>query len=224
LSHRPAAVIVAAIAAVLAVVPAAAAPAQPRETLRATVGPGFTIFLRHADGTAVTHLDPGEYAIVAEDKSIEHNFHLSGVGVDLFTSVENVETANWTVVFADGQIYRFQCDPHSTTMTGSFGVGNVPQPPPPPVVRRLTASVSATAISVKTSSGARARVVAAGSYRISVRDRSKTQNFHLIGPGVNRKTTVAGTARPTWSVRLRAGRYSYRSDKKRRLRGAFTVR
>ena len=224
MSHRPVAVIVTAIAAVLAVLPAAAAPAQPRETLRATVGPGFTIFLRHADATAVTHLDPGEYAIVVEDKGIEHNFHLSGAGVDMSTSVENVETANWTVVFADGQIYRFMCDPHSTTMSGSFGVGNVPQPPPPPAVRRLSASVSATAISVKTSSGAKARVVAAGSYRISVRDTAKTQNFHLTGPGVNRKTAVAGRSRATWSVRLRAGKYTYRSDRKRRLSGTFTVR
>lgn len=208
----------------LAVLPAAAAPAQPRETLSAEVGPGFTIFLRHANGTAVNHLDPGEYAIVVQDKSIEHNFHLSGAGVNLFTSVENVETANWTVVLADGQIYRFQCDPHSTTMEGTFGVGNVPDPPPPPVVRRMSANVSARAISVKTSSGARARVVAAGSYRISVRDTARTQNFHLTGPGVNRKTAVAGRSRATWSVRLRAGRYSYRSDRNRRLSGKFTVR
>ena len=197
---------------------------QPRETLRAEVGPGFTIFLRHADGTAVTQLDAGEYAIVVEDKAIEHNFHLSGAGVSQFTSVENVETATWTVVFADVQIYRYQCDPHSTTMVKTFKVGNVPDPPPPPAVRRMTASVSAAAISVKTSTGAKARVVAAGSYRISVRDTAKTQNFHLTGPGVNRKTAVAGTSRATWSLRLRAGKYSYRSDRKRRLSGSFTVR
>jgi hypothetical protein len=172
----------------------------------------------------VTQIDAGEYLIVTEDKAIEHNFHLMGAGVDLFTSVENVETTSWTVVFADAQLYRFQCDPHATTMRGSFKVGNVPDPPPPPAVRRLTASVSAKAISVKTSSGARARVVAAGNYRIAVRDTAKTQNFHLTGPGVNRKTSVAGTARPTWSVRLRAGRYTYRSDRNRRLTGRFTVR
>jgi hypothetical protein len=212
------------IAAALAVLPAAAAPVQPRETLNAEVGPGFTIFLRHANGTAVTHLDPGEYAIVVQDKAIEHNFHLLGAGVNQLTSVENVETANWTVVFADGQIYRFQCDPHSTTMRGSFTVGNVPPPPPPPAVRRLSASVSARAISVRTASGGKARVVAAGSYRISVRDTAKTQNFHLKGPGVNRKTAVAGTARATWTLRLRAGKYSYRSDSSRRLSGSFTVR
>lgn len=212
------------IAAALAVLPAAAAPVQPRETLRAEVGPGFTIFLRRADGTAVTHLDPGEYAIVVEDKSIEHNFHLLGAGVSQFTSVENVETVNWTVVFVDGQTYSFQCDPHSTTMRGSFTVGNVPPPPPPPVVRRLSASVGAAAISVRTSSGGRARVVAAGGYRIAVRDTSKKQNFHLSGPGVNRKTAVTRTARATWSVRLRAGKYSYRSDANRRLSGLFTVR
>jgi hypothetical protein len=212
------------IAAALAVLPAAAAPVQPRETLNAEVGPGFTIFLRHADGTAVTHLDPGEFAIVVQDKAIEHNFHLLGAGVNQLTSVENVETANWTVVFADGQIYRFQCDPHSTTMRGSFTVGNVPPPPPPPAVRRLSASVSARAISVRTASGGKARVVAAGSYRISVRDTAKTQNFHLKGPGVNRKTAIAGTARATWTLRLRAGKYSYRSDSSRRLSGSFTVR
>ena len=212
------------IAAALAVLPAAAAPVQPRETLRAEVGPGFTIFLRHADGTAVTHLDPGEYAVAVEDKAIDHNFHLFGSGVEQSTPVETPATVTWTVNFADGQTYRFQCDPHATTMRGSFTVGTVPQPPPPPIVRRLSATVSAVAISMRTSSGAKARVVAAGSYRIAVRDSAKTQNFHLTGPGVNRKTAVAGTSRATWNVRLRAGKYSYRSDKKRRLSGAFTVR
>ncbi|MBA2568301.1 MAG: hypothetical protein H0V11_03040 [Actinobacteria bacterium] len=212
------------IAAALAVLPAAAAPVQPRETLRAEVGPGFTIFLRHPDGTAVTHLEPGEYEVAVEDKAIDHNFHLLGSGVEQSTPVETPATVTWTVNFADGQTYRFQCDPHATTMRGSFTVGTVPQPPPPPIVRRLSATVSAVAISMRTFSGAKARVVAAGSYRIAVRDSAKTQNFHLTGPGVNRKTAVAGTSRATWNVRLRAGKYSYRSDKKRRLSGAFTVR
>ena len=31
----------------------------------------------------------------------------------------------------------------------------------------------------------------AGRYRIVVRDRSHLHNFHLTGPGVNKKTTVA---------------------------------
>lgn len=221
---RPTAVIVALIAAMVAVLPAAARPAQPRETLRAEVGPAFTISLRRADGSAVTHLDPGEYAIVVEDKAIEHNFHLFGTGVEQSTAVETLSTATWTVTFADGQTYRYQCDPHSSTLAGSFTVGNVPAPPPPPAgPSKLNASVSARAIAVRTLSGAKASSVEAGDYRISVRDTSKLQNFHLVGPGVNRKTAVRRTARTTWSLRLRAGIYRYRSDASPRLRGSFRV-
>jgi plastocyanin len=221
---RPAAVIVAVAGSALAVLPAAAAPTQPRETLRAAVNPAAQITLRHADGRTVTHLDPGEYAILVEDTTSEHNFHLLGAGIDQATSVEREETVTWTVTFADAQTYRFQCDPHLDTMRGSFTVGNVPPPPPPAPVRRLNASVSARAISVRTTSGSKARVVAAGRYRIAVRDKAKTQNFHLMGPGVNRKTAIARTARTTWTLNLRRGKYSYRSDRNRRLRGTFTAR
>ena len=223
---RPTAVIVVALAGILGVVPAAAAPTQPRETLRGTVDDSARIFLRHADGRSVTHLEPGQYAIVVEDSSVDHNFHLFGAGVNQTTSVENRETVTWTVNFADAQTYRFQCDPHADTMRGSFTVGSVPPPPPPPPapVRRLTASVTSRAISVRTASGSKARTVARGRYRIAVRDTSRTQNFHLIGPGLNRKTTVGGTAKPTWTVTLRAGTYIYRSDRNRRLRGSFRAR
>jgi hypothetical protein len=224
---RHAAVIVVVLAAFAAVLPTAAAPTQvPRETLNATVGPGFTIFLRHADGRNVTQLAAGEYRIVVDDRSVEHNFHLSGAGVNLATSVENIESVTWDVTFADAQVYRFVCDPHSPTMRGSFNVGNVPPPPPPPPappVRRLTASVTVRAIAVRTATGARARSVRAGRYRIRVRDLARTQNFHLIGPGVNRKTTVAGRSSPTWALTLRRGTYRYRSDSNRRLRGSFRV-
>lgn len=223
---RETAVIVAVAAAFVAVVPAAAAPAQqPRETLRGIVGPGFEISLRHADGRNVTQLDAGEYRIVVEDRSVEHNFHLSGAGVDRSTSVENVETVTWDVTFADAQRYTFLCDPHASTMRGTFNVGNVPPPPPPPAaVRRLSASITARAISVRTASGSRARSVATGRYRITVRDTARTQNFHLIGPGVNRKTSVRGRTRATWTLTLRRGTYTYRSDANRRLRGTFRAR
>ena len=224
---RQTAVIAAVAAAFVAVVPAAAAPTQvPRETLTGTVGPDFTIFLRHADGRNVTQLDAGFYRIVVNDQSIEHNFHLSGAGVNQATSVERVETVTWDVTFADAQRYTFLCDPHSTTMRGTFNVGNVPAPPPPPppAVRRLTGVVTARAISVRTASGSRARTVARGRYRITVRDTARNQNFHLIGPGLNRKTTVGGTARRTWTVTLRRGIYRYRSDASTRLRGSFRAR
>jgi hypothetical protein len=224
---RQTAVIAAVAATFVAVVPAAAAPTQvPRETLTGTVGPDFTIFLRHADGRNVTQLEAGAYRIVVNDQSAEHNFHLSGAGVNMATSVADIQTATWDVTFQDAQRYTFLCDAHPTTMRGTFNVGNVPAPPPPPppAVRRLTAVVTARAISVRTASGSRARTVARGRYRITVRDTARNQNFHLIGPGLNRKTTVGGTARRTWTVTLRSGIYRYRSDASRRLRGSFRAR
>mgnify|MGYP003693997893 CR=1 FL=1 len=70
---------------------------------------------------------------------IEHNFHLSGPGVDQKTDVEASGTVNWTVTITDGT-YTFICDAHPTQMKGSFTAGNVPPPPPPPPPRRPQAS------------------------------------------------------------------------------------
>ena len=37
-------------------------------------------------------------------------------------------------------------------------------------------------------------------------------NFHLFGPGVNKKTSVSGTAIQTWTVTLKPGKYTYQCD------------
>jgi plastocyanin len=37
-------------------------------------------------------------------------------------------------------------------------------------------------------------------------------NFHLIGPGVNKKTAVGTTSETSWTVRLRPGKYTYQCD------------
>ena len=68
-----------------------------------------------------------------------------------------------------------------------------------------------------------AKTVKHGVYKITVRDRSSIHNFHLIGPGVNKKTGVAAKARKTWTRSLKPGKYTYRSDKNRRLKRTFTV-
>ena len=44
-----------------------------------------------------------------------------------------------------------------------------------------------------------AKTVKAGTYRIAVHDRSSIHNFHLIGPGVNKKTSVAAVTTVTWT-------------------------
>ena len=58
---------------------------------------------------------------------------------------------------------------------------------------------------------------------IAVTDRSKTDNFHLTGPGVHKATGVGFRGKVTWKVNFSAGKYVYRSDKHKKLRGSFTV-
>ena len=75
-----------------------------------------------------------------------------------------------------------------------------------------------------TQNGRRVTTLTAGPYSIVVRDRSRTRNFHLIGPGVNRKTGVARMGTFTWNLTLRVGAHRFVSDPQaRRLRGTFHV-
>jgi plastocyanin len=206
------------------------AVAQARE-LRGTVGPGFTISLIDETGNRVTHIDAGTHTIVVTDNSIDHNFHLTGPGVDALTEIEFVGTVTWTLTFTDG-IYRFVCDPHVDVMNGQFAVGTATLPPPtppttnPPATRRLIATVGpGFTISLRTPAGARVRTLARGAYTITVRDRSRMHNFHLIGPRVNRRTTVAARGTFTWRFTLRAGTYRFVCDPHAAaMRGSFRVR
>ena len=228
MTNRTRALCVAAVAAVAAVLPNAA---WAQTQLNATVGPGFTISLRALDGTNVTHLPTGAYQITVRDQGIEHNFHLTGPGVDRRTEVEEVATVTWNVNLVDG-IYTFQCDPHANTMKGQFSVGTAqlpppPPPPPPPApgVKTLTATVGPRATISLNSAGRRVRSLKAGRYRIVVRDRSHMHNFHLTGRGVNKRTTVAFHGTRTWTVTLRKGAtYRYVCDPhKGRMKGSFRV-
>ena len=72
--------------------------------------------------------------------------------------------------------------------------------------------------------GSRARRIDPGSYLIIVKDNSKSLNFHLKGPGVNKSTSVSKTGVVRWRLKLGAGVYTYRSDGRgKQPRGAFTV-
>ena len=203
-------------AAVLAVAALLAAPAGARTTgttLEGNVGPGFTISLRDAGGAGVSHLDPGEYTFHVNDQSELHNFHLSGPGVDKFTDVPGTGEATWDVTLTDGK-YTYICDAHALTMKGSFTVGTVA---PPVVTQKLSGSVGP---------GAKitfVRSAKAGKAVLTIRDRSAADNFHLTGPGVNKKTAIRSKATVTWTVTLRAGAYTYRSDAHKRLKGTMRV-
>jgi plastocyanin len=51
-----------------------------------------------------------------------------------------------------------------------------------------------------------------GSYKIKVEDKSAIHNFHLKGPGVNKKTGVSFVGDKTWTVTLKKGTYTYQCD------------
>ena len=71
-----------AAAAAFVLAPAGAPSVSANPELSGTVGPGFSIRLTNPDGSIVTKVDPGTYDIVVRDLASEHNFHLSGPGVD----------------------------------------------------------------------------------------------------------------------------------------------
>jgi plastocyanin len=113
--------IVAAAVGVAALALVASASAMAPVKLAGTVGPGFTISLKKA-GKAFKSLKAGKYTIAVSDKSNIHNFHLKGPGVNKqITTVPFVGTKTVTVTLKKGT-YTFVCDPHSTTMKGSFKV------------------------------------------------------------------------------------------------------
>jgi plastocyanin len=86
-------------------------------TLRGSVGPGFDISLDGTDG-----LTAGSYTIVVDDQASAHNFHLTGPGVDVQTDVGDEGEETFEVELQAGE-YTFVCDPHASTMNGSFTVG-----------------------------------------------------------------------------------------------------
>jgi plastocyanin len=229
MSRRTIAVVgVAAVALALA----GSAPAvRGAETkLFAQVGPEATIMLRDGQGNRVTQLDPGAYEIEVKDLSDEHNFHLTGPGVNQITEVSFVGETTWHVTLQDGN-YRYVCDPHSTSMRGTFTVGTPPATTPPPVTAsapvgaRLLLTVGPKpVITLKTSAGKAVKVLRAGSYTFVARDRSTTHNARLLGAGVNRATGVTFTGARTWKLTVRKGTLVFRCDPHRtRMRGAVQI-
>ena len=103
----------AAVTAAFILVAGPALAATP--TFKGTVGPGFTITMAKKPTKA------GKAKLTVSDKSDFHNFHLTGPGVNVKTSVGFVGTKSFTVTLKKGT-YRFVCDPHATSMKGSFKV------------------------------------------------------------------------------------------------------
>ena len=114
-------VVTAALAGLAALALTSSAGAAAPTKLVGTVGPGFTITLKKT-ARPVRLLTPGRYSITVADKSNIHNFHLKGPGVNKeITTVGFVGTKTVIVALKKGT-YTFVCDPHFTSMKGSFKV------------------------------------------------------------------------------------------------------
>lgn len=198
--------------------------------LQATVGPGFTISFTTDAGARITKLDPGTYTIQVEDESDQHNFHLFGPGVDRATTVAGEGKETWNVTFKDG-LYTYVCDPHSSTMRGSFTVGSGSQPSTggstaiTAKTKLVLTSGPGFSIALKTAAGKAVKTMKTGTYTVTVRDRSTMHNAHIVAPGYERKTTVPFVGTQTWKVRLaKAGTLRFLCDPHAsRMRGSAKI-
>jgi hypothetical protein len=77
---------------------------------------------------------------------------------------------------------------------------------------------------LKTPYGQPVTALEAGTYSVAITDRSRTDNFHLTGPTVNRATGRRFRGNKAWTIRLKPGTYRYRSDRPNsHLKGSFAV-
>jgi plastocyanin len=76
-----------------------------------------------------------------------------------------------------------------------------------------------------TKAGKAVKSLTAGSYTITINDKSSIHNFHLTGPGLNKSTTVAFVGKKVWKLTLKKGSYKFVCDPHASImHGAFSVR
>jgi hypothetical protein len=67
-----------------------------------------------------------------------------------------------------------------------------------------------------------------GEYRLVIRDRSTSENFHLLGPGISGfagTTSIPLRQTVVWKFRLSRGTYRYHSDSNpKAVHGSFRVK
>jgi len=177
-----------------------------------TVGPGFTIDLTDGRGAHVDVVPAGKYELLVHDLSAEHNFVLGSKSTGArvaATEVEFVGDQTFTIDLVRG-FYVYACSPHFQVM-----FGRVTAVAPTVATKTLAATVGTRTVTLS------ATRVSTGTYRLRVVDRSRSRNFHLVGPGVNRATSKVFSGSVTWTVRLAAGTYRFGSDP--RLTGRLVV-
>ena len=76
-----------------------------------------------------------------------------------------------------------------------------------------------------TKGGKKVTTLRPGAYSLTIVDKGADHNFHLKGPGVNVKSSVAGTKTKTYPITLKRGTYRFVCDPHDdTMKGSFKVR
>ena len=114
-------------------------------------------------------------------------------------------------------VYTVVSDPQADSLALAVAVGSPPEP-------TLFARVTDSEIALELAGGADVAQLDPGTYAIRVDDRSRTESFRLLGPGVERHTQRHVPFATTWLVTLSEGVYHFFSDRRPgTLRGSFRV-
>jgi hypothetical protein len=229
-------------------------------TMHAVVHEDNTIMLTFDDGTQVGSqartppvIPPGTYTIRVVDDTDEHNFHLSGPGVDQSTSVGGMSSPTWTVTFQSGADYRFQCDTHfdfmygmfstsgsagstgstgsagstggSSTSGGSASSSGSTGSGTSALRGTLTGTVSASGKLTFAIAGKPVKRLSAGRYRITVVDKAATRSFVVREDGHTAITvsSVPFVGTRSLTLKLAAGHWSFYTTAGAKSTGAFVV-
>ena len=79
-------------------------------------------------------------------------------------------------------------------------------------------------ITLKRANGTTVNHASPGARKFVISDQSSGHNFHVLGPGVSKKTAIDFIGSRTWKVTLQVGTYKFRCDAHpKTMRGSFNV-
>jgi len=185
----------------LALVPSSASAATPLSAFVSGPDDGFQIGI-----DPVTH--GGAYTLTVNDMGADHNFHLTGPGLDpnyVKTGVAFVGTKTYEITLQPGSTYHYQCDPHASMgQQGDFTVPLTPVPLTLPAISGTTTTGATLTCSQGTWD------LAPTSYAYGWREDGiaipgETSNTHVVAVGDGNETltcsvTATNDAGPTTAV------------------------
>jgi len=149
--------------------------------------------------------------------------HPTEIRALLPAAIQNIRLATWSPLIDRTQLlalarYTKQYGvistlPNFTQLVPSFIEGG----------RTLQATVGSGSFLTLRLDGKKVVKLKAGKYNVAVTDKSTKDNFHLLGKGVDKSTSVKRTQTITWTITLKKGLYRFSSDGSSKRRGSFRI-